>query len=346
MDVRALDRASTEELDALSFGVIAVDADGVILQYNLYESRLARLDRQAVLGRRFFQDVAPCTRGPAFEGRVKACLDGPPGGFDRFDFVYDFKFGAQEVTVELLRSAERPIVFLLVNRRRVLPPRPSIDPRTLARAQSDLAPGEAEAGVLRDELERRFVRVPAPLFAALRATLERLAPETWHVFAEEWGLSWGRHAAVDLESTALERRGKSLRELTMREVSDLVAETVSTQGWGQLTLDFAAMNEGLLFVEFARSALAEAAPPKKSSSHGASGGACHLVGGWLSGVLSHVAGKRLVTREISCVSAGAPRCTFAVTGVERREGLDVAIESGAADPASVRALLRRRAVPS
>ena len=35
---------------------------------------------------------------------------------------------------------------------------------------SDLAPDEATRGVLRDDLERRFIGAPAVLFAALRAT--------------------------------------------------------------------------------------------------------------------------------------------------------------------------------
>lgn len=339
IDVRTLARATSEELDALSFGVIGLDPSGTIVTYNLYESRLARLDRQAVLGRNFYADVAPCTRG-AFEERVKRCLAGPPDASDRFDFVFDFKFGAQEVAIEVLRSEDGQTAFLLINRRRVMPPRPRVDPKILARAQVDLAPGEADSGVLRDELERRFVRVPAPLFGALRATLERLAPETWQLFAEEWGLSWGRRTAVDLESTALERRDKSLRELSMREVADLVAETFATQGWGGLTLDFSAALDGLLFVDFTRSALAEAAPPRKASAPGAEGASCHLVSGWLSGVLGHVAGKKLAAREIACVSSGAPRCTFAITGHDRREQLSAVVTAGASDPTSVRAAMR------
>ena len=71
-DPRTIDDLSDAELDALAFGVIALDEEGTVLRYNLYESRLARLDRNQVVGRNFFDDVAPCTRIEAFQGRFRA----------------------------------------------------------------------------------------------------------------------------------------------------------------------------------------------------------------------------------------------------------------------------------
>ena len=50
-----------EELDAAPFGVIIVDRNGVILEYNAYERSMAGLGVRTVLGLNFFTDVAPCT---------------------------------------------------------------------------------------------------------------------------------------------------------------------------------------------------------------------------------------------------------------------------------------------
>ena len=44
----SIDERSDAEIDALPFGVIALDEAGTVLRYNLYESRLARL----LLGRK------------------------------------------------------------------------------------------------------------------------------------------------------------------------------------------------------------------------------------------------------------------------------------------------------
>jgi photoactive yellow protein len=54
-DPMQLDGRSDQELDTLPFGVIALDDEGTILRYNLYEAQFARLDRNQVLGRDFFK---------------------------------------------------------------------------------------------------------------------------------------------------------------------------------------------------------------------------------------------------------------------------------------------------
>ena len=263
----AVDDRSDAELDALSFGVIALDEDGVVLRYNLYESRLARLDRNQVLGRSFFAEIAPCTRTEAFEGRFRAFVAaGATMKSERFEYVFDFKFGAQDVMVELVRAPSASRYYLLINRRRVAPPRPEFPPELLAALQRDLAPDEGRQGVLRDDLERRFVDAPVALFAALRATCERLAPEAWQLFSTEWGVQWGRRAAVDLEASVLEGGGRSLREQPMSEVAKTIAAYLAERGWGLPSFDFASTGEGILRVDLTRSALAEAAPPPRRIS--------------------------------------------------------------------------------
>ena len=70
-DAEKLFDLSEDEVDALPFGLISVDHAGNIEQYNSYESRLARLPKDRVLGRNFFRDVAPCTAVQEFERPVR-----------------------------------------------------------------------------------------------------------------------------------------------------------------------------------------------------------------------------------------------------------------------------------
>jgi photoactive yellow protein len=342
-DPHRVDDLSDAELDALAFGVISLDDEGTVLRYNLYESRLARLDRHQVVGRNFFSEVAHCARTEAFEGRFRAFTKRPAAGeVDCFDFVFDFKFGAQHVHIELVRAAAAPRWYLFVNRTSVEPPRPSFPVEMLAAEQRDLAPDEDRQGVLRDELERRIVDAPAPFFAALRATCDRLAPESWHLFATEWGVQWGRRTAVDLEASVLESGGRSLREISMREVAQLVAAYLSERGWGAPSFDFALTTEGLLVVHVDRSALAEAAPrPPRRSDAPRDDLACHIVAGCLSGILSSVAGRRLAAREVACVAGGAERCSIVLVAHERRAAVDAALGEGSRGVESIRAALRR-----
>lgn len=56
----ALQQLNDVELDALEFGVIGFDTGGVVRRYNAFESRLAGLSVQRVLGHPLFTVVAPC----------------------------------------------------------------------------------------------------------------------------------------------------------------------------------------------------------------------------------------------------------------------------------------------
>ena len=108
---------SETEIDALPFGLIAVDLDGTIAQYNAYESRLARLAKERVIGRNFFRDVAPCTAVKEFRGRFERFAGEEGDGAESFDFAFPFAFGKQYVNVTFLRSAKnRGTIKILVNR--------------------------------------------------------------------------------------------------------------------------------------------------------------------------------------------------------------------------------------
>jgi photoactive yellow protein len=104
------------EIDALPFGLIAVSADGTIEQYNAYESKLARLPKERVIGRNFFRDVAPCTAVRDFQGRFERFVSEGGDGAESFDFVFLFPFGRQRVNITFLRSTKSRGVKILVNR--------------------------------------------------------------------------------------------------------------------------------------------------------------------------------------------------------------------------------------
>ncbi len=337
-DASSIDDRTDEELDALPFGVVCLDDEGIVLRYNLYESRFARLDRNAVLGRDFFREVARCTRTPEFEGRFRAFVeDRGRTPVERFPYLFDFAFGTQEVSIELVRAREARRNYLLVDRVHVAPPRPSFPREKLAAAQQELAPGEEQKGVRRDEAERRVVQAPYTFLAAFRATCDRLAPESWPLFAGEWGVQWGRRLAIELEAYALERAAASLGDLSMRRAGDAICDHLRGLGLGSPSFDYDFAADGVIALHVERSALAEAVRKTRRSEGEL---ACHLLAGCAGSVLSSLAHRRLVGREVACVAAGAERCTHVIVANERRAIVDQALAAGERGFDAIRAALR------
>jgi photoactive yellow protein len=116
MDDRVPD-LSRDELNRYPVGVITLARDGTIVHYNRAESAFSRLKPHDVIGRRFFGDVAPCASVRGFQGRFEefAALRGD--GAERFDFAFDFAWGRHDVTITMLRRAQREDITLLVKTR-------------------------------------------------------------------------------------------------------------------------------------------------------------------------------------------------------------------------------------
>ncbi|AKF03465.1 photoactive yellow protein [Sandaracinus amylolyticus] len=100
------------QLDELPFGAIELDANGRILQYNATESKLSGRAVESVIGRLFFDEVAPCTRRPEFYGRFLELVKGGPSAV--FDYVFDYKMRPRQVRVHMKRALLGKTYWILV----------------------------------------------------------------------------------------------------------------------------------------------------------------------------------------------------------------------------------------
>jgi photoactive yellow protein len=105
-----------EDLDAMPFGAIVVDLSGGIVAYNQYEARLARKDRDAVIGKNFFRDVAPCTAVQAFEGRMQIFIRSKHAVSERFNYFFPFVHGPIEVTITFIKLRGKDQILIAVER--------------------------------------------------------------------------------------------------------------------------------------------------------------------------------------------------------------------------------------
>lgn len=105
---------SSEQLDALPFGVIKLDSKGVVLSYNQAEGALSHRRPLDVVGRNFFTDIAPCTQVREFSGRFHAFLSSVEQSV-AFSFSFSFPHGSTDVHIVLLRS-DSGSVFVTVSK--------------------------------------------------------------------------------------------------------------------------------------------------------------------------------------------------------------------------------------
>jgi photoactive yellow protein len=112
-DAESIDRMSEPELDSLPFGAIRLDRDGKVLSYNAAEAKLTGRDPKRVIGRNFFEEVAPCTNVQAFAGRFREGV-AKKNMHVIFPYRFDFKMAPRDVTVTLFYSAETDSAWVFV----------------------------------------------------------------------------------------------------------------------------------------------------------------------------------------------------------------------------------------
>ncbi|MEO1229517.1 MAG: PAS domain-containing protein [Myxococcota bacterium] len=118
VDAATLRGMSEEELDQLPYGVVTLDAQARVVGYSDTESRLMKVPRARVLGRNWFDEVAPCTKVREFESRFRDVVAGHSRlGKETFDFVFRFPTGEQRVTISILPARRRGEFHVCIVRR-------------------------------------------------------------------------------------------------------------------------------------------------------------------------------------------------------------------------------------
>lgn len=105
--VESLFHLSAQEADALPYGLIMLDAQGVVTGYNDAESRLSGYAPNRVIGRNFFTDIAPCTRVRGFAGLYRQMVETGEPPTAQFDFLFRLPHGEKQVAV--LMAYFRPL---------------------------------------------------------------------------------------------------------------------------------------------------------------------------------------------------------------------------------------------
>ena len=112
-----IDGMSDDQLDQLEFGVIGFDADTTVRRYSAYESRMAGLSPDRVLGAALFTSVAPCMNNFLVAQRFEdAAIDGTTLDAE-IDYVLTLRMRPSKVKLRLLAAPGMSLRYVLVNRR-------------------------------------------------------------------------------------------------------------------------------------------------------------------------------------------------------------------------------------
>lgn len=108
-----IDTLTAKQLDELPCGAIQLDEQGKILKFNEYESKLAQLQKESVIGKNFFTEVAPCTNVKEFYGQFKQGVTKKQLN-EKFRYHFAFKQNPRNVLVNLFYSDMTNTVWVFV----------------------------------------------------------------------------------------------------------------------------------------------------------------------------------------------------------------------------------------
>jgi photoactive yellow protein len=112
-EIERIQGFNEQQLDQLPFGAIRLDREGKILSFNQAESNLSGRKKKNVVGKSFFDEVAPCTNVQEFAGKFR---EGVSRGtlHTVFPYVFDYEMDPRNVWVTLFYSNETDTAWVFV----------------------------------------------------------------------------------------------------------------------------------------------------------------------------------------------------------------------------------------
>ncbi|MEM9249181.1 MAG: photoactive yellow protein [Pseudomonadota bacterium] len=87
-----------QRAESLAFGAVLLDRNGKVVKYNKAEGMIAGRDPSEVVGKDFFNEIAPCAKGKRFHGEF---LKFHQSGSINVMFDYKFAYKGANVGVKI-----------------------------------------------------------------------------------------------------------------------------------------------------------------------------------------------------------------------------------------------------
>ncbi|MEE4273981.1 MAG: DUF4388 domain-containing protein [Thermoanaerobaculales bacterium] len=174
-------------------------------------------------------------------------------------------------------------------------------------------------GALRDAGEGRVVLANEDFLDAFESVFTKHLGFRHHEFLKELGEKWGLRHAFRLEQHVQREYGKTLREMETQMALELLSSSIGVLGLGRFDADLSRRDAGIIVITHHES-------PFPGHFVSVSGGACPILSGFHSAVLTYLSGRRLSAREFSCAGVEHDAgCIFIIATEERVSRLVIAL---------------------
>jgi photoactive yellow protein len=114
-DVDNILQRDPTRIEFLTFGAVLLDRMGKIVKYNSAEGVIVGRSAADVIGRNFFNDVAPCAKGKKFHGEfLKFSQTGNVNTM--LDYEFDYKMKPIKVRIHLKSTPDNQQCWIFVKR--------------------------------------------------------------------------------------------------------------------------------------------------------------------------------------------------------------------------------------
>jgi len=173
-------------------------------------------------------------------------------------------------------------------------------------------------GSLRDAGDGRVVLANEDFLDAFETVFTKHMGFRHHEFLMELGRKWGLRHAFRLEQHVQREYGKTLREMETQMALELLSSSIGVLGLGRFDADLSRRDAGIIVITHHES-------PFPGHFVAVAGGACPILSGFHSAVLTYLSGRRLTAREFICDGEHDGACVFIVATDDRVSKLTIAI---------------------
>jgi DNA-binding response OmpR family regulator/predicted hydrocarbon binding protein len=174
------------------------------------------------------------------------------------------------------------------------------------------------AGALRDAGHGRVVLANEDFLDAFESVFTKHMGFRHHELLRELGRKWGLRHAFRLEQHVQRQYGRTLREMETQMALELLSSSIGVLGLGAFEADLSWRDAGIIVVRHRES-------PFPGHFVSVAGGACPILSGFHSAVLTYLSGRQLAARELSCAGEPDGMCIFLIATEERVSKLMIAV---------------------
>ena len=190
--------------------------------------------------------------------------------------------------------------------------------RDLSESLAPVLDREPLTGALRDAGQGRVVLANEDFLDAFESVFTKHMGFRHHEFLRELGRKWGIRHAFRLEQHAQRAYGKTIREMETQMALELLSSSLGVLGLGRFEADLSRRDAGIIVINHKDS-------PFPGRFVAVSGGACPILSGFHSAMLTYISGRSLAAREFSCAADPHESCVFIVATEERVSKLTIAV---------------------